>query len=213
MKDTDLLKFIKLLSDNDLLQHVILVGSWAEYIYKKTDVLPEGYDPLIRTRDVDFLLKNMRKPTPPVSLIALAREEGYLVNEDRLNNTTKFLKNDFEVEFLIEQKGAGTMPTLYTNLGVTAQALRHMNILSSNTMNVRYLEFDITLPCPEAYAIHKIIINSERKRKAEKDLKAILNIWGYLDAEKIAEIQEKLTKKERQVFKAFLTEHIEKVRG
>ncbi len=204
MKDTDFLKFIKLLSDNELLKHLILVGSWAEFIYKKANLLPDEYSPYIRTRDVDFLLKNMRKPEPPVSLSTLAKEEGYFVSEDRLNGTTKFQKNDFEIEFLIEQKGSGVAPTIKTNLGVTAQALRHMSILSQNTIKVKYLEFELFLPCPEAYAIHKIIINKERKRKAEKDLNAILNIWPYLNKDKVHEIEQQLSKKETAVFMDFV---------
>ena len=31
-------KFIKLMSDNNCLQHVILVGSWAEYIYEQAEM-------------------------------------------------------------------------------------------------------------------------------------------------------------------------------
>lgn len=210
MNDTDFLKFIKLLSDNDLLKHVILIGSWAEFVYKRTNLLPEEYNPNIRTRDVDFLLKNMRKPEPPVSLSALAREEGYFVNEDRLNGTTKFQKNNFEIEFLIEQKGSGVYPTVKTNLGVTAQALRHMNILSENVFVAKYFAFEITLPHPEAYAIHKIVINRERNRKAEKDMNAILNIWPYLDNEKLTEIANQLTKKEHAAFSEFLSNIIDK---
>ncbi len=208
MNDTDFLRFIKLLSDNDLLKHVILVGSWAEYVYKRSGLLPEEYDPNIRTRDVDFLLKNMRKPQPAVSLSNLAKEEGYFVSRDRLNGTSKFQKNDFEIEFLIEQKGAGIAPALETNLGVTAQALRHMNILSKNSTVVCYLGFDIAVPLPEAYALHKIIINKERKRKAEKDLNAILNIWNFLDKDKVDEIRQSLTKKENLTVEEFLKEYM-----
>lgn len=32
-------RFIKLLNDNECLEHVILVGSWAEYVYQETGVL------------------------------------------------------------------------------------------------------------------------------------------------------------------------------
>lgn len=201
--DTEFLKFIKLLSDNNLLTHVTLVGSWAEYIYKKTNILPDGYDPNIRTRDVDFLLKNMRKPNPPINLISLAKSEGYFIDEDRLNGTTKFQNRDFEIEFLIEQKGAGVTPTLKTNLGVTAQALRHMNILNQNIIDVNYLEFNISVPAPEAYAIHKIIINNERGKKAEKDMQAILKIWKYLDQSKIESIKDTLSKKEKVILNQF----------
>lgn len=35
----DFWKFIKLLSDNGLLGHVIVIGSWAEYVYAQGGVL------------------------------------------------------------------------------------------------------------------------------------------------------------------------------
>jgi len=46
-------RFIKLLSDNDCLRYVILVGSWAEYIYEQTGLL-KGFDANIKTLDIVF---------------------------------------------------------------------------------------------------------------------------------------------------------------
>ena len=43
-----------------LLQHVMIIGSWAEYFYPllfKTDFIPN-----IRTRDVDFFYRNINIP-------------------------------------------------------------------------------------------------------------------------------------------------------
>lgn len=74
-------KFIKLLNDNDLLQYVLVVGSWAEFIYEESGVI-EGFEPNIRTLDMDILIKNLRKPNPPVSIISLANEENYRIDTD-----------------------------------------------------------------------------------------------------------------------------------
>lgn len=46
------------------LKHAILVGSWAEFAYREAGILP-GFVPTIRTLDVDFLVRNLRRPNPP----------------------------------------------------------------------------------------------------------------------------------------------------
>lgn len=117
--------------------HVILVGSWAEFAYHEAGLL-DGFNPNITTLDVDFLVRNLRRPSPAASLAALARERGFLVESDVLNGTTKlFDTSGLEVEFLIGKRGAGIEPALRTNVGVTAQALRHMEILSGSSVEVR----------------------------------------------------------------------------
>ena len=83
-----------------------------------------------------------------------------------------------------------------TNLGVTAQALRHMGVIINNTVITKNIDFDITVPLPEAYVVHKMIINKERKNKQEKDAEAIRTLWNYLDKEKLNSIFLSLSKKE-----------------
>ena len=37
-------------------------------------------------------------------------------------------------------------------------------------------------PTPEAYTVHKMVINDQRGEKAEKDANAVLGLWLYLSA-------------------------------
>lgn len=203
-----LLRLLKLFDDNGFSNHLILIGSWAEYLYTATGVLP-NYEPNIRTLDIDFLVKNLKKPNPPVNIAALAKEEGFYVEEDRLTGTTKFLnKNGLEVEFLIAQKGKGNSPALKTNLGVTAQALRHLEILNANTIEVYYLGINVLIPTPEAFVLHKMIINSERKNKIEKDQNVINKMYKHLNMEVFDLLKNKLTKKEGRAVKKYIDEII-----
>lgn len=192
IQQKEFIKFIKLLDDNDCLEHVILIGSWAEFLYRELGVL-DGFETNIKTLDIDFLLKNMRRPMPERNIIPLVKEAGYLVERDVLNGTTKIYDKN------------GLESTLKTNLGVTAQSLRHLNILSANTINVSYIGMNITIPEPEAYAVHKMVINLERGRKQEKDCQAILNIWPYLYKKKAIDIITKLTKKEQKTVLTFMS--------
>ena len=94
-------RFVKLLHDNDCLEHVILIGSWAEYVYQKTGLF-DGFESNIKTMDMDFLIKNLRKPLPEKNLAVLAKNEGYLVENDILTGVTKIYdKAGLEIEFLI----------------------------------------------------------------------------------------------------------------
>lgn len=200
-------RFVKLLHDNDCLEHVILIGSWTEFVYQETGLL-KGFESNIKTMDMDFLIKNLRKPLPEKNVPSLAKSEGYLVESDVLTGVTKIYdKAGLEIEFLIGKRGAGVEPALKTNLGVTAQALRHTEVLLRNTINVEYFGMIITVPSPEAYAVHKITINQERGSKMEKDQLAIGNIWSLLDLREVKRIAGTLTKKERRTFEKYCLDH------
>lgn len=202
-------KFIKLLSDNSLLEHVVVIGSWAEYLYAQAGILP-GFTANLRTLDIDFLVKNMRKPSPQVNIATLAKEAGYTVNYDVLDGTTKiYTPGLMEIEFLIAQQGSGEDSVLSTNLGVKAQALRHIAILKEFTVKAHLFGMEISIPQPEAYVLHKIIINNERGKKAEKDKVAVETMLPYLNKEQVSKIYQRLTKKEQKTVIAFFTDYTE----
>lgn len=187
--------------------YVILVGSWAEFAYGEAGLLG-GFDPNITTLDVDFLVRNLRRPSPAASLAVLARSRGFLVESDVLNGTTKFFDaSGLEVEFLIGKMGAGMESALKTNVGVTAQALRHTEILSRSPIEVRCLGHIIAVPTPEAYAVHKMVINSQRGSKSSKDAQAIIGLWRFLDKERLEIVLAKLTKRERARADEFMEEY------
>lgn len=98
--------------------------------------------------------------------------------------------------------------SLKTNLGVTAQSLRHMELLLRDTQTVLYKGMQVTIPAPEAYAVHKMVVNHERKKKQEKDAAAIVGLWPFLDYDVVAEMIEGLTKKERARVEAFMQTHL-----
>lgn len=200
-------RVLDLIEDAGCIQHLALIGSWAEFAYREAGLLP-GFTPSIKTMDVDFLVRNLRRPTPAASLASLARERGFFVESDRLTSTTKILDAaGLEVEFLIGKKSAEIEPSLKTNIGVTAQALRHTDILARNLIEIPCLGHLIGVPIPEAYAAHKMIINEERGKKAEKDAKAVTDIYRYLDKKKMNEVLASLTKKEHAKALQFINQY------
>ena len=207
IQSKEFLRFIKLLNDNECLEHVILVGSWTEFLYQESGLI-EGFEPNIKTLDIDFLLKNLKKPSIPVNLIELAKSEGYLVESDYITGATKIYdKQGLEIEFLLSKVGAGVESVLKTNLGVTAQTLRHMDIITENTMTLEYFDMKINVPTPEAYLIHKMIINDERGIKKEKDRLAVNNLWGFIQKDKFEEIYNSLKRKEKAAVDMFMADN------
>ncbi|MDR1292680.1 MAG: nucleotidyltransferase domain-containing protein [Clostridiales Family XIII bacterium] len=205
-QQAEFLKAIKLFHDNDCLEHVVLIGSWTEFLYQQTGLIPQGTTAL-RTLDIDFLIRNLRKPNPPVNMEALAREQGYAVDRDALLGTTKIrTASRLEIEFLIAQRGAGIEPVYRTSLGVTAQGLRGLGLLSSHTVTVTWFDIKITVPIPEAYVLHKIIINDERGKgeKREKDKDSILSIFPYLDESKYLVLLDECTIKQKNKVALFM---------
>lgn len=92
---------LHVLDEVGCLRHVLLVGSWAEYLYEAAGVL-DGYRCAIRTLDIDVLVRNRRLPSPPASVTSVARRHGYLVSQDVLTNTIKLRHpSGLEVELLL----------------------------------------------------------------------------------------------------------------
>ena len=206
-QEKEFLKVVTLLEKNNCLQHVVLIGSWAEFLYQNTGIIPKGTT-VLRTLDIDFLVKNIRKPKPPINIETLALKEGYAIDNHPILGTTKIRTSSrLEVEFLINQKGAGAEPVYKTALGVTAQALRGLDLLLSETITVDYMGCEVNVPSPEVYVLHKIIINADRKKveKREKDRDSIISIIPYIDLEKFKLLIEQSTKKQRKTIDAFLT--------
>ena len=206
-QESELAQFIAFLNEHDCLKHVVIVGSWAEYLYEKTGLLP-GYYANIKTLDIDFLVRNLRVPAKAMSLSSEARKSGYAVMNDRLTGATKILSpKGVEIEFLIAKVGAGLEETLKTNLGVTAQSLRHLELLKRHIVAIEFQGMLVNVPTPEAYALHKMVINHERGLKSDKDAQAIRNIWPYLNMEELREMSSSLSKKELARVNAFMTGH------
>ena len=68
--------------------------------------------------------KNLHKTKEKIDIVKLARDDGFLVEKDRLFGTTKIINPEgLEIEFIIAKRGAGSEASVKTNLGVTAQSL------------------------------------------------------------------------------------------
>ena len=83
-----------------------------------------------------------------------------------------------------------------------------MDILLKNTIEVDFLNIPITVPTPEAYVLHKMIINNERGIKKDKDKEAIIFLYPHLDKNSINKLRSDLSKKENKSIEQFMNENI-----
>ena len=190
-------QLLRMLSEAELLPYVLVIGSWAEYLYAQAGLLP-GYGASLRTLDVDFLIRNQRKPSKKANILQFAKEAGYLIAHDALTQATKlFTQSGLEVEFLIAQQGSGENAVLSTNMGVNAQSLTHLGMLRDHAVTVELFNMHISVPCPEAYVLHKCVINKKRGSKSGKDRQSIKTLLDYVNTDPMIRIYCGLSKREK----------------
>jgi hypothetical protein len=176
-------KIITVLHDSGMTPYVILIGSWAEYIYEAVNFF-EGYRSMMRTRDIDFLVRNLKKPSEKTDFLDRMRGAGFIIDISRGSGIHRFIQTDvdMEVEFLIQEYGTGiTAAHQVKSLGIKVPGLRNLGILAAFPLTVMYNGIDIVVPIPEAYVIHKLVINAQRaEEKRGKDIEAASLILGYI---------------------------------
>jgi len=81
-----------------LLPYVMLIGSWAEYLYELH--LKSNFKASLMTRDADFLYRNIRRPKErDIRIKNSLKDKGFIYNESRLSEVGKFVKeNILELE-------------------------------------------------------------------------------------------------------------------
>lgn len=150
---------IKVFDELDLLHHVMVIGSWAEYLYPP--LFSTDFSPNIRTRDVDFFYTNINLPKEKIPLISKLKEHGFLYSQDYITNVGKFYKEDLlEVEFLTKVLGSGNKSSYSIHaLGIESEGLREINILADYACEVKSKGYTIYVPEPAVYVIQKILNN------------------------------------------------------
>lgn len=175
---------IRVLHDIDILSHVMLIGSWAEYLFPL--LFETEFEPNIRTRDIDFFYRNVGVPNQPVQFVAAMRQNGFLYEVDAVSEVARFYKEDLlEIEFLTKVIGSGSQTSyLIRSLGIKAEGLRVINILDDFATEVTKNGYTVIVPLPSAYVIQKILANPTRvpAGKKAKDIAAVINLLDHIKA-------------------------------
>ena len=167
--------------DNEgLLKHVMIIGSWAEYIYSY--YFSSDFIPNLRTTDLDFLYKNIRQPQHKINIISKLSQSGFVYKEDFLTGVGKFFKEGvLEIEFLTRSIGRGNDTVNIKSIGINAESLREVNMLADYPLELECGEHIVTVPEPAAYILQKLYINPKRKEdKQKKDIRAIRELLAHI---------------------------------
>jgi len=169
---------LKELQAKDVLDGLVIVGSWCQYYYRILfDNAPEI--PLLRTLDIDFLVPNPSKFKTKMDVSELLNLLGFDSDFDYNTGLVKYVHPDLEIQFLTPALGrAKNTPYEIKQLNINAEGLTYMRMLQDYKFSMTHNGVTIWLPEPEAYTLHKVLISSKRKdpAKKEKDLMAAKNI-------------------------------------
>lgn len=154
-----------------ILDKIMLVGSWCIVLYedyfKGKSILP-----VIRTRDLEFLFPIPLDLDRKTDLYDLLKDLGFVLDYKGKQGYIIFQHPDLILEFLVPARGKESdKPFPLDQLGINAQALRFMDALARNPIQILFNDVTVTLPHPVDFALHKLLIAGRRKErtKAEKD--------------------------------------------
>ncbi len=211
---------IELLNNVGIIKHVMVIGSWAEYLY--TNIFTEEYIPNIHTKDIDLFYRDINKPQMKIDFISLMRENGFTYDELPDTGIAKFYKEGLiELEFLSQVKGSGINTVNKINsLGIKSEGLRDINILNNYPYNIVVRGINITVPEPSAYIIQKILSNPSRvpAYKKQKDILTVKELLPHvlsnkMHAARFNKILFELTKKQLNIFKIVCEENYINITG
>ncbi|MCE5300027.1 MAG: nucleotidyltransferase domain-containing protein [Spirochaetia bacterium] len=173
-------EILRRFNEKGILGDMVLIGSWATVFYEKYFNAPQ-YSASIKTRDIDFALPRRIPARENVDIPELLYDMGFIVKYFGDNGLMKLDHPGLILEFIVPEAGAGSeLPYRIKQLGINAQPLRYMNMLTENTITIDFEGMNMMLPHPVVYALHKFIIFKRRKKqeKSDKDPESALKVFN-----------------------------------
>jgi hypothetical protein len=166
-----------------ILDKIMLVGSWCVVLYEDY-FNKKGVLPAIRTRDLEFLIPIRPRLGRKIDLYGLLKDLGFILDYKGEQGYITFQHPDLILEFLVPARGAETdKPRPIAQLGINAQALRFMDFLAQDPIQMLFHDIKVTLPHPANFALQKLLIAKRRKQKdkAGKDKAQAVAVLTALD--------------------------------
>jgi hypothetical protein len=163
------IKVLERLERSGVLERLLLVGSWCMPMYEKY-FKGKGILPLIRTRDMEFLIPWPFRMEQKIDVGELLGNLGFVMDYKGDEGYTLLQHPDLILEFIVPARGDDRhIPKSIKQLGVKAQALRFMDFLAEQPIRVSFADVTLTIPHPANFALQKLLIAGRRKEKAVKD--------------------------------------------
>ena len=173
-------EILKVLDQSGVLKDMVLIGSWCELFYKQVFL---DFEPSIRTTDLDFYIPDAKRVKQNGEIVSSLKELNYEIVYDCLTNKTRFISPDgFELEFLTKLTRGNLKCIKIGNTGIFAETLPYVDIFTGNYIEVKMNGLMVKVASPASYVLQKLLINEERKIKAEKDIQSIKRILVFIKA-------------------------------
>lgn len=171
---------IKRLHDEGVLNDMVLIGGWCLYLYRILYKNPPEIIAL-RTSDIDLLVPRKIRVAKKCDLTSVLKEMGFELLYDPEGHI-KFTREDFDVEFLTPEIGAGSAkPYEFKQLNLNAQQLRYLTILQDNLITINYRGIPVKIPDIQSFIIHKMLVVDKRKpAKRIKDMETIKALLDFI---------------------------------
>lgn len=175
---------LKDFDDNGILQDFILIGSWVLRVYSE-HFNNDPQVPIVATQDLDLLVTNPPKVSREVNITKILSKYDLEEASNPWDSNSKFVGPDFEVEFLIPEKGRGeSKGRLIKGLGITATPLRYMNFIQDHAEPLDYKGLSIRVPNPAVFVLMKYLLIKKRKKtdtiKIAKDISTAKDLEFFL---------------------------------
>ncbi len=181
-KSDTFLSVLRALDRAGALSHFVLVGSWCLDVYRKQFGNPVTI-PVTRTLDADLLIPRRVPRSFKIDVVAVMEEIGFVTQTDYPRGFQRFVHPNLNVEFLTAA-GAKASASVHSfpSINLVAQELRYMNIPLSYRMTVQYGGLELSVPEPEAFTLHKLLVADLRKdpEKKRKDLEAAVGMLQFI---------------------------------
>lgn len=207
------LEVLRRLDKSGALKNMLLIGSWCLPFYKEY-FAGLKYGPVIKTRDIDFLIPNASRIKTRIDMVELLKDLGFVIGYKGSKGYMRLEHPDLIIELLVPEKGRGSdRPYPLPNLGLNAQPLRFLSFLTQKTISIRVEGISITLPHPANFALHKLIISSRRRNtdKRIKDRETALQLLKTLMDKKESAIIAKAFNSIPQKWQKTIVQELEKV--
>lgn len=187
-----LFKVLEKFSKEGILDSFVLIGSWCVYFYKE---YYKGLEDIgtLRTRDMDLLVPLPLKFKGKKDIAELLKDFGFIVSFKGTEGYLKLLHSELILEFIVPERGRGSdKPHNLPQLGINAEGLRFMDMLTENTILIDVNGVKVHVPHPVSFAFHKILVSTKRRdnSKKEKDIVSATNILiNLVKAREVAPIK------------------------
>ncbi len=165
-------ELLRALYSEGFFEDSMLIGSWVMPLYQ------EAFDInyTLRTLDIDFAVKFVHPGKDrKVDIEKLITNLGY-IPVIMQSGIRRFTRENFTIEFVIHRKGGRDDEiVLVKQWNMTASPLPFVDLLFSFPLTVDFGDFEIKVPTPEAYFVHKMITSREDERKAKK-IKTLISV-------------------------------------